>query len=103
MSHFALTPIEQHQLALLHAHLQAGGGLIAPFAKEVFLIETHVAGTSHVPIREIEANLATGTVLIGMQNSSGIWFPGRCPRLSNVAPLGLKIWFDCYVPSTSLI
>ena len=43
MSDYALTPIEQHQLALLHAHLQAGGGLAAPFAKEIFLIETHVA------------------------------------------------------------
>jgi hypothetical protein len=64
MSDFALTPIEQHQLALLHAHLQAGGGLAAPFAKEIFLIETHVAGTSHVPIREIEPRLTTGDSLV---------------------------------------
>lgn len=64
MSDFALTHVEQHQLALLHAHLQAGGGLSAPFAKEIFLIETHVAGTSHVPIREIEPGLATGGSLV---------------------------------------
>ena len=64
MSDYALTPIEQHQLALLHAHLQAGGGLAAPFAKEIFLIETHVAGTSHVPIREIEPRLTTGDSLV---------------------------------------
>ena len=44
--------------------MQAGGGLTAPFAKEIFLIEAHVAGTSHVPIREIEANLATGDSLV---------------------------------------
>jgi len=41
MSDYALTHFEQHQLALLHAHLQAGGGLAAPFAREIFLIETH--------------------------------------------------------------
>ncbi len=64
MSEFGLTPIEQHQLALLHAHLQGGGALSAPFAKEIFLIETHVAGTSHVPIREIEPTLASGATLI---------------------------------------
>ena len=39
MSDYALTHFEQHQLALLHAHLQAGGGLAAPFAREIFLIE----------------------------------------------------------------
>jgi hypothetical protein len=64
MSDFALTPIEQHQLALLHAHLLAGGGLAAPFAKEIFLIETHVAGTSHIPIRQIEPALTTGASLV---------------------------------------
>lgn len=64
MSNFALTLVEQHQLALLHAHLQAGGGLTAPFAKEIFLIETHIAGTSHVPIREIEPTLAAGVSLV---------------------------------------
>ena len=64
MSEFALTPIEQHQLAMLHAHLQAGGGLCAPFAKEIFLIETHVAGTSHVAIREVEVHLTAGSSLV---------------------------------------
>lgn len=64
MSDFALTSIEQHQLALLHAHLQVGGGLAAPFAKEIFLIETHVAGTSHVPALEIAATLTTGDSLV---------------------------------------
>jgi hypothetical protein len=35
-----------------------------PFAKEIFLIETHVAGTSHVPIRQIEPNLTPGGSLV---------------------------------------
>jgi hypothetical protein len=64
MSDYALTPVEQHQLALLHAHLQAGGVLTAPFVKEIFLIETHVAGTSHVPIREIERGISIGDSLV---------------------------------------
>lgn len=64
MSDFPLTPIERNQLALLHAHLQAGGGLAAPFAKEIFLIETHVAGTSHVPIRNIEPGISNGDSLV---------------------------------------
>ena len=64
MSDFALTFIEHHQLALLHAHLQAGGGLAAPFAREIFLIETHVAGTTHIPIKEIEPALMPGESLV---------------------------------------
>ena len=36
----------------------------APFAKEIFLIETHVAGTSHVPIREIEPTLLDASSLV---------------------------------------
>jgi hypothetical protein len=64
MSEFSLTPVEQKQLALLHAHLQAGGTLAAPFAREIFLIETHVAGTTHVPIREIEPTLKPGAAMV---------------------------------------
>jgi hypothetical protein len=64
MSEFSLTPVEQKQLALLHAHLRAGGALAAPFAKEIFLIETHVAGTTHVPIREIEPALKPDAPLV---------------------------------------
>jgi len=64
MSDYQLTAFEAQQLAQLHSHLNAGGELTAPFAKEIFLIETHVAGTSHVPIREIEPTLAEGAALI---------------------------------------
>jgi len=64
MSEFGLTPFEQQQLAMLHAHLIGGGSLASPFAKEIFLIETHVAGTSHVPVREIEPTLLAGASLV---------------------------------------
>lgn len=64
MSDQQLTALETQQLAQLHAHLSAGGQLAAPFAKEIFLIETHVAGTSFVPIREIEPTLAEGDTLV---------------------------------------
>lgn len=72
MSDFALTHFEQHQLALLHAHLQTGGGLAAPFAKEIFLIETHVAGTSHIPAKEIEPTLKSGDSLVLRRESGNI-------------------------------
>ncbi|NLT71222.1 MAG: restriction endonuclease [Verrucomicrobiaceae bacterium] len=64
MSEYSLTPVEQRQIALLHAHLQAGDALEAPFAKEIFLIETHIAGTTHVPIRAIEPTLQPGVALV---------------------------------------
>jgi len=70
MSDYSLTSFEQHQLALLHAHLQAGGGLSAPFAREIFLIETHVAGTSHIPIKKIEPTLNTGDSLVLRRESA---------------------------------
>jgi hypothetical protein len=64
MSEFSLTPVEKYQLALLRAHLLAGGTLASPFAQEIFLIETHVAGTSHVPIRDIESTLTPGAAMV---------------------------------------
>lgn len=64
MNNHALTSIEQHQLALLHAHLQADSGLATPFTKEVFLVETHVAGTSHIPSKKIEPTLKYGDSLV---------------------------------------
>ncbi len=64
MSISSLTHFEQHQLAMLHAHFQTEGGLSAPFAREIFLVETHVAGTSHAPIRQIEPTLTHGVSLV---------------------------------------
>ncbi len=75
MSEYALTPIEHHQLALLHAHLQAGGELAAPFAKEIFFIETHVAGTSHVPIHKIESSLTVADSPVLRRESENLHDP----------------------------
>ncbi len=63
MSDYALTTIEQKQLALLHAHMQAGGSS-SPFAKEILLMETHVAGTGRRSLRGIEPTLAEGDHLV---------------------------------------
>ena len=64
MSDFPLTPIKKSHFLLLQAHLHAGDGLTAPFAKEIFLIETHVAGTSQPSSREIEPTLAVNDSLV---------------------------------------
>jgi hypothetical protein len=63
MSDYALTPIEQKQLALLHARMQPGG-TSSPFAKEILLMETHVAGTGRRCLRGIEPDLAEGDHLV---------------------------------------
>lgn len=39
------------------------GGLPMPFTKEIFLIDTHVAGTSHRDLENIEPDLASGSLL----------------------------------------
>jgi HIRAN domain len=64
MSEFPLSPIEQNQLALLHAQLEAGDGLAAPFAKEIFLLEARVSATSHFPDRKIEPTLQKNDTLV---------------------------------------
>lgn len=46
--------------------------MAAPFAKEIFLIETHVAGTSHVPIKEIEPILNSGDSLVLRRETGNI-------------------------------
>ena len=38
-------------------------GLPMPFTKEIFLISTHIAGTSHRNLEEIEPDLANGDLL----------------------------------------
>jgi hypothetical protein len=63
MSDYALTTIEQKQLALLHAHLQPGG-TSSPFTKEILLMEIHVAGTGRRCLRGIEPTLAEGDHLV---------------------------------------
>jgi hypothetical protein len=64
MSNYALTTFEQKQLALLHAHFTPGGGISTPFARDIFLLETHVAGTTHGAARRIEPTLLPGSPLV---------------------------------------
>ncbi len=64
MSEFAITPGEAQQIAMLHAHLSGGGSLTAPFAQEIFLIETHVAGTNYVETQAIEPELQADATFI---------------------------------------
>jgi hypothetical protein len=64
MSKHALTTYEQKQLALLHAYSSAGGGISTPFGKDIFLMETHVAGTVHGAAKRIEASLMPGVPLV---------------------------------------
>ena len=40
------------------------GGLPMPFTKEIFLIETHIAGTSHIDIEEIEPTISAKDILV---------------------------------------
>jgi len=39
-------------------------GLPKPYIQEIYLIESHVAGTSHLDLEEIESRLATDSFLI---------------------------------------
>jgi len=38
-------------------------GIIKPFVKEIFLLELHVAGTSHLDLKAIEPTLTTNSLL----------------------------------------
>jgi len=49
-------------LALIHGSFQLDGAL-KPFAREIMLIECHIAGTSHLDLRGIEEALKPGDVL----------------------------------------
>ena len=59
----AIVKIDPALLALINGAFDKGG-LPLPFTKEIFLIETHVAGTSHVPIKDLEPGLTAGDVLV---------------------------------------
>lgn len=50
-------------LALIHGAFD-GSGLPLPFTREIFLIETHIAGTTHVPAKDLEAGLAVDAPLV---------------------------------------
>ena len=57
-----LKSIDPALLALMHGSFGKDGAL-KPFAKEIFLLESHVAGTSHQPVKEIEPGLSVGALL----------------------------------------
>jgi hypothetical protein len=57
-----LKSIDPALLALMHGSFGKDGAL-KPFAKEIFLLECHVAGTSHQPVKEIEPGLSPGALL----------------------------------------
>jgi hypothetical protein len=40
------------------------GGVPMPFTKEIFLIETHIAGTSHIDIEETEPDLSENDIMV---------------------------------------
>ena len=54
----SLVPLDPKALALLGG--ASGAGLALPFAREIFLLECRVAGTSHLDLEDLEAELEPG-------------------------------------------
>lgn len=61
-SRSSLVPIDAAMLALIRGSLGQKGGL-QPFAREIMLIECHVAGTSFRDLTDVEPSLVEGSVL----------------------------------------
>ncbi len=55
-------PIDPTVLGLMHGSFNTGGAL-EPFAREIMLIECHIAGTSHRDVKAIEPGLLPGALL----------------------------------------
>jgi hypothetical protein len=58
-----LVKIDPELIALIRRSFN-GENLPMPFVREIFLIETHIAGTSHVDIEDIEPGLGIGDCLV---------------------------------------
>jgi hypothetical protein len=58
----ALIPFDAGMLAIIKG--LAGGGALAPFVREIMLLDCHVAGTSHVQLQQVEPALLVGDVLV---------------------------------------
>ncbi len=58
-----LVPIDPALLALVHGAFGKDGAL-HPFAREIMLIECHIAGTSHRDVKTVEPSLAPGAFLV---------------------------------------
>lgn len=57
----SLVPLDPKSLAVLGG--ASGAGLSLPFAREIFLMECRVAGTSHLDLQDLEAELEPGNRL----------------------------------------
>ena len=57
-----LVKIDPALLALMHGSFGKDGAL-QPFAREIMLIECHIAGTSHHNVKSIEPQLLPGALL----------------------------------------
>ncbi len=58
----ALVPIDPALLALMHASF-GNDGVLLSFAREIMLIECHVAGTGYRDLKEVEPSLQPGAFL----------------------------------------
>ncbi len=58
----ALVPIDPAVLALIHGSFGKDGALL-PFAREIMLIECHIAGTGYRDLKEVEPALLPGSFL----------------------------------------
>ena len=58
----SLVPTDPAILALMHGSFSTGGGL-EPFAREIMLIECHIAGTGYRDLKSVEPELPPGTLL----------------------------------------
>jgi len=59
----SLAKIDPALLALMHNAFGPNGAL-QPFAREIMLIECHIAGTSHRDLKAVEPSLALGAFLV---------------------------------------
>lgn len=58
----ALVPFDPAMLAIVKGLM--GGGALAPFVHEIMLLDCHVAGTSHLQLKEVEPALHVGEVMV---------------------------------------
>ncbi len=65
----SLVPIDPALLALIHGSFGKDGALM-PFAREIMLVEAHVAGTSYRDIQDVEPSLVPGTLLVLKREAS---------------------------------
>lgn len=63
MSDQSLAKIDPALLALMHGSFAQDGALL-PFAREIMLIECHIAGTSHRDLADVEPTLQPGAFLV---------------------------------------